>query len=156
MNPSSRRAVAASATLEMAMARRVPTLRNTGVVGESEWEMDGVEQFIRRHDVALVVGVELRIGNAASAANGDEFNLGVVHKQGRRRVGGGRSIDEIAADGGAALVGDGADPACDFARSGKCVAMPECARRSRKVVAAPTTMVSGLRVMKRRSGIPRG
>src|ERR1017187_1161048 len=79
---------------------------------KSSWQMNGKEQFIGGHHVALVAGVEFSVGDAAAAALRDHFDIGVVDQQSRRRVRGGRTIDKVAAEGGAALVGNGTDPAC--------------------------------------------
>ena len=89
------------------------------VIGEAPRQVDGVEQFVGGHGVLLVAGVEIAVRHAALAADGDKFDFGVVDKQCRRRVGGGRTVDEISAERGARLVGDGTDPACGFVEKRK-------------------------------------
>jgi hypothetical protein len=80
------------------------------MVHEPAGNMDGVQKLIRSECGFLVAGVEVAVGDAARAARGDQFNLGVVNEKCGRRVGCRRGIHEIAANGCAALVGDGADP----------------------------------------------
>src|SRR4051812_4485120 len=80
------------------------------MVDEMPWDVDGVQKLIGNEYVFLVAGVEVTIPDASRASGGDQLNLGVVNEKCGRRVGGGRAVDEIAADGCAALVGDGADP----------------------------------------------
>ena len=94
-------------------AQILPMLR------ESPRKVNREKQFIRGQYVALVAGVELGVGDAAFAPHRNQFNLRIVDQQCRRRVCGRRSIHQIAAEGGAALVGDGADPTCGFGQQGE-------------------------------------
>ncbi len=89
------------------------------VLCEAQRNVNREEQFIGGEGIALVAGVKLGVRHAARAADRDQFNLGIVDQQGGRRIGSRRTVDKIAAKGGAALIGDGADPARGFGNEGK-------------------------------------
>src|SRR6202789_2799986 len=95
---------------------------------ESQRQMDGVKQLVGSHRIAFVAGMKGGIGNAAAAAQRYQLDLGIVNQQSGRRVRGGRAVDEIATHRGAALVGNGADPARGLSKQRQLCAMPAWAR----------------------------
>ncbi|HEY9401415.1 MAG TPA: hypothetical protein VIQ24_01885, partial [Pyrinomonadaceae bacterium] len=52
--------------------------------------------------------MKVSVGDAARARRGDEFEFGIVDKERGRRVGGGRGVDDVAAERAAILDGDAA------------------------------------------------
>src|ERR1041384_3075109 len=72
------------------------------------WQAYAREQFIRPDVHLLIAGMKLRVRQQARAACGDEFEFGVIDEQRGRRIGGGRSVDDVAAERAAILDGNAA------------------------------------------------
>ncbi len=70
-----------------------------------------MEEFVGGEGGFFVAEVEVAVGEGALVAGGDEGEFGVVGEEGGWGVGGGAGVDDVAADGGAVLVGDAAGPA---------------------------------------------
>ena len=88
----------------------------TVIAGVSAREADGVKKLVGGQDGFFVAEVEVAVRQGAvgyspgAGGRGDEGNGGVVRQERGRGVGGGRAVDEVAAEGTAVLVGDGAGP----------------------------------------------
>src|SRR6266851_938931 len=63
--------------------------------------------------------MEVAVGQGALAVRGDEGEFGVVGEECGGRIGGGTGVDDVAADGGAVLVGDTAGPTSGLGEEGK-------------------------------------
>ncbi len=78
-----------------------------------------MEEFAGGEGSLLVAEVKVAVGQGALAVRGDEGEFGVVDEECGGRVGGGTGVDDVAADGGAVLVGDAAGPTGGLGEEGK-------------------------------------
>jgi len=69
-----------------------------------------VEELVGAEGGFFVAEVEVGVGVFAGAFGADDFDSGVVGEEGWRGVGCGGGVADVAAEGGAVLVGDGAGP----------------------------------------------
>ena len=69
-----------------------------------------MEELVGSEVDLFVAEMKVAVGDGALAADGDEGEGGVVDEEGGWSVGGGAGVDDVAADGGAVLIGDAAGP----------------------------------------------
>ena len=89
------------------------------VAPEGAFYFKAVEKLVRTEGDLFISQVEVTVGEGASACGGDEGEHGIVSEESGGRVGGGRGVDDVAAESTAVLVGNAAGPTGGLGEQGE-------------------------------------